>query len=514
MGYWAPRIDFQRLLKPFRVHGLPVLVLAFLLYTALSCSSLHKNAETLMEGEEFEEAAKVYVQILDSAPRDAKAIVGLKKARTNWIDRKLIDVRMLRLSEQAVPATELLGKIIQFEREWQFYPEGAVQFTQQEETKFAVQLISAQIDAWQARGHLLKARVYLEAHTPIFATPALIERFENLSGQLKQAAQEQCDSYKSHIKPSLPHLANFAKRYCGSWGISFDAGFDVVKARAASLFRGVKIIAKRFSGISEALQAHGHESFVKEFQATAWYDSEASLSLPVEVNAEFTQDHGKTVEEAVHSYTVQVPYTKMIPQFRVVPRTRYQQFCTAHGCTSIPFMTYTYETYTIPVTKYRDDPRQLKYDRWRHTQTLSFQAEMFSLVGGAEARAVHTKTENDTDTEHLHNIPDVRLYPDPLSLLDPLNWLQKQFDEAAHKWGGALSRGWIQRYCNASEATIDAETLAEYVFRCLREEQDPQPSFADTWYKEKFGATYQAVEQWLNHAARAPIPSPDILKVD
>ena len=512
MDYWALWIDSQRFLKPFHVHGFPVLVLPFLLCTALSCSTLHKNAETLMEGEEFEEAAKVYAQILDSAPTDAEAIVGLKRARTNWIDKKLIDVRMLRLSEQAVPATELLEKIIQLEREWQFYPEGAVQFTQQEETKFAVQLVSAQIGAWQARGHLLKARVYLESHSSVFATPALIERFENLSGQLRQAAKRQCDLYKSRINPSLPHLAGFAKRYCGSWGIAFNAGFDVVKARATWLFREVKIIANEFSGLSKALQAQGHESLVREFQSTAWYDSEASLSLPVEVNAEFAQDHRKIVEEAVHSYTVQVPYSTMMPLFRVVPRTTYQRFCTTYNCTSMPITTYTYETYTIPVTKYRDDPRQLKYDRWRHTQTLSFHAEIVSLVGGVEARAVYAKMENDTDTEHLNNIPDVRLYPDPLSLLDPLKWLQRQADEAAYKWGRTLSRAWIQTYCNASEATINEETLAEYVFRCLREEQDPQPSFADTWYKEKFGAPYQDVEQWLNHADRAPIPSPDILK--
>ena len=513
MGYWAPRINSRRFPKRFHVPRFSVLVLPFFLFAVLSCSTLHKNAETLMEGEEFEEAAKVYAQILDRTPTDAKALVGLKKARANWIDKKLIDVRMLRLSEQAVPAIELLIKIIQLEREWQFYPEGAVQFTQQEETNFAVQLVSAQIDAWQARGHLLKARVYLEAHSPIFASPALIERFERLSGQLRQAAKEQCDSYKSHTKPSRPHLATFAKRYCGSWGISFDAGFDVVKARAASLFREVKIIAKGFNGISDALQAQGHESLVKELQATAWYDSEASLSLRVEVNAEFAQDHRKTIEDAVHSYAVQVPYTKMIPQFRLVPHITYQRFCTTYHCTSIPTTTYTYEAYTIPVTKYRDDPRQLKYDRWRHTQTLSFHAEMFSLVGGLEIRAVHTKAENDTDTEHLHYLPDVGLYPDPLSLIDPLRWLQRQLDEAAHKWGGALSKGWIQTYCSASEGTIDEETLAEYVLRCLREGQDPQPSFADTWYKEKFGASYQDVEQWLNHADRAPIPLPDILKV-
>lgn len=486
------------------------LIILSISYVGLGCSSLHKDAEILMEGEEYAEATKVYERILKDNPDDAKALVGLKRSRTNWIDKALLDVRMLRLSQQAVTATELLKTIIAREREWQFYPEGAVQFTQEEETKFAVRLITAQIEAWQTRGHILKARAYLEGNRQVFATPALVARYEHITGHLTNAAKGQCESYRGLSTPSLPYFMTFAKRYCGSWGVSFNPGFDVAKTRATSLFKEVEIISNDVSGIPEALYAYGRERLRTEFEASAWYDKDAGSPLLLSLKAGFSHEHNKAIEEAVHSYTVRVPYTVMVPQMRQVPHTTYQQMCTAYGCTSTPFTTYTYETYTVPVTRYRDDPRQFKYDRWRHVQTLAFHAELHSSIQGMEANGSHTQTARNTDTEHPHSIPDIGLFPDVLSLPNPLTWLEKQIDEAAHSWGQALTKVWIQTYCTAPEATVDEKTSAEYVFRCLRERQDPAPPFAENWYKEKLGADYRTVEQWLDRSDNGPIPPLDI----
>jgi virulence-associated protein VapD len=64
-----------------------------------------------MDGEEYAEAAKVYGSILNDNPKDPEALVGLTKARYKWIDKSLIDVRMLRLSQQAASATDLLKQL-------------------------------------------------------------------------------------------------------------------------------------------------------------------------------------------------------------------------------------------------------------------------------------------------------------------------------------------------------------------------------------------------------------------
>jgi hypothetical protein len=157
--------------------------------------------------------------ILKENQADARAIVGLGKARINWVDKKLIDVRMLRLSQQSSSSTDLLKRIVQPEHEWQFYPEGAVQYTQEEETNYSVQFIQAQVEAWMSRKHFLKARALLEAYEPIFASPRMVNKFRDIEEHIASASKEQCQQLKEGIKESLPYFAIFVKRYCESWGM-------------------------------------------------------------------------------------------------------------------------------------------------------------------------------------------------------------------------------------------------------------------------------------------------------
>lgn len=168
----------------------------------------------------------------------------------------------------------------------------------------------------------------------------------------------------------------------------------------------------------------------------------------------------------------------------------------------------------VPVTQYRNEPRQFNYDRWQHVQTLAFNAELLSLIQGVEVNASHRQAERNTDTEHPHSLPNIGLSPDTLSLPNPLSWLERQIDEVAHNWGHSLTRVWIQMYCRTPEENVDETTSAEYVFRCLRAGQDPVPAFAGTWFNEKFGADYGSVTRWLDRVGNGPIPSLDIQEKD
>jgi len=303
------------LVKPHSYLPPTMLVIVTLLS---ACNSLHGNAKILMEGEDYGEAAKVYSQILEQDPQDAKAIVGLKKARVGWIDRKLIDVRMLRLAEQSVAATDLLREIIEREREWKFYPEGAVQYTQEEETRFAEHFIAAQVDAWLAKRLLLQARAFLAHYQPIFATSVRVKTYEVLRSRMTQSATEQCREESQSLSPALPHWAAFIKQYCESWGVSLNPGFDLAKQLALPLYNAIEVVGNADT-IPQALQAQGKQRLTEEFQRTAWYDSQATNALSVAVSAGFENDHSKTVEHTVHSYTVQVPYTAMTPMMRTIP---------------------------------------------------------------------------------------------------------------------------------------------------------------------------------------------------
>lgn len=490
----------SHLIDPRPYHNTILLVLAVFLS---ACNSLHSNAKILMEGEDYGEAAKVYSQILEQDPQDAKAIVGLRKARLGWLDIKLLDVRMLRLADQSVAATDLFLEVINREREWQFYPEGAVQYTQEEETRFAERFITAQVDVWQAKKLLLQARAFLAHYHPIFATSVRTKNYEVLRSRMTKDATEQCREESESLSAGLPYWAAFIKRYCESWGVSLNPGFDLTKQLALHAYSTIEVTANADT-IPQALQAEGKQRLTNVFQRTAWYDSQAPNTLPVEVSAGFSNNHSKNIEHTVHSYTIRVPYTAMIPQMRTVPHTTYQQSCNAYGCINIPNTTYSYEWYTVPMTQYRDEPRRLEYDRWRHRQILVFHAEMRSVVEDTEANAVTTEKSEETDTEHPHSMPNIGLYPDPLTLPDPLKWLERQIDMAANQWSQALSEAWIRLYCTEPSAAVTGPELGDYVFRCFRGHPRTMPAFVTTWFKQRFDAGQDDVEQWLAQKENVP----------
>jgi hypothetical protein len=225
-------------------------------------------------------------------------------------------------------------------------------------------------------------------------------------------------------------------------GDALDLGFDTTKVRALDLYKNIKPIAV-IEGISDSMQAQASDRLTKEFEKSVWYSPDADSTLLVGIKASFSSDRRRSIEDAVHEYTVKVPYTVMIPQMRSIPHTTYQTNCTTYGCTSTPFTTYSYETYTVPATRYRDEARSFQYQRWQYNQALAFHGELLSTFGTVEAHAFHTPKSNDTGTEHPHSVPEIGLHPQILSLPDPQKWLESQIDEAVRLWGKALSNAWL-----------------------------------------------------------------------
>lgn len=480
-----------------------IVILSGALFLLSGCHKTHKNADTLLDAEEYEAAAQSYTALLGQDPRDAQAIVGRTKARNGWIDKKLIDVRMLRLSGQAHAALDLLTQIIAREREWQFSPVGAVQYTQEEETDQAVQFVAAQLDAWRTNGPLLRARAFLQQYRPVFASPSLVKKYEDLLSLLMDAARAECLGQARELDASHPYHAIFVARYCQSWGITIPTPFDPGQVRAAGLFNELAI-AFSVTGIPDVLQQELRHQLTQSFKKTAWYDPAAKLALPVQVVAGFTTEETKTSESAIHEYTVQVPYTSMVPQTRRIPYTTYFQRCDGYSCVSVPETTYRYETYNVPATRYRDEPRQFPYERWRHHQALGFHATVRALVGGTDAASTRTQNAAQTDTTHTHQVPEVGLAPDPLTLPDPLQWLKKEMSTASTDWGQALSKSWSELYCAPPAAAETSAELTDHVFRCLQDSRTTPPPFVDAWFKQRFNGGRAEVDRWLTQTAGPP----------
>ena len=482
----------------------PIVILSGALFLLSGCHQSHKNADTLLETEEYEAAAQSYTALLERDPQDAGAIAGRTKAQNGWISKKLIDVRMLRLSGQAGAALDLLTNIITREREWQFSPVGAVQYTQEEETGQAVQFIAAQLDAWRTNGSLLQARAFLQQYRPVFTSTSLVKKYEDLLSLLVDAARTECQGQAREFDASRPYHASFISRYCQSWGITVPANFDPGQTRAAGLFNELAI-AFSVTGIPDVLQQELRHQLTQSFKKTAWYDPVAKRALPVQVVAGFTSEETKTSESAIHEYRVQVPYTAMIPQTRRIPYTTYFERCDGYSCVFVPETTYRYETYNVPATRYHDEPRQFPYERWRHHQALDFHTTIKAVVGGIDASSTRTQKAAQTDTAHSHQVSEVGLAPDPLTLPDPLEWLKKELSASSTDWGQALSKTWSELYCSPPAAADTSAELTDHVFRCLQDSRTTPPPFVDAWFKQRFNGSKVEVDRWLTQTAGSPV---------
>lgn len=460
-----------------------------------SCNPQYQNAKILMDGQEYEAAEHAYRQILSDDPSDAEATVGVRRARLGWIDNKLLDVRMLRLSDQTETSFDLLKEIIKREREWQFFPEGAVQFTQLEEIEHAARYVEVRVESLIGKRHLLKARDFVGASSPVLQSPRNLLLIEKLARALGEAATQECRGYEESLTEKQPYFATFVVRYCASWGHKAQFRFDPAQARSSNLYRDLHVSGSADT-IPDAMLRHGLEQMVKEFRETPWFDANGQLSLETQVIAAFESNQNKEIENALHTYTVNVPYleTEIVP----LPAFGYQQVCDAYGyCHNAPHSNLSFQPVTV--TKYRQESRQVSFQRWRHRQALFFQGEVISTLANMKASAIHTEKLMIEDTEHPHAAPEVGLQPDPLQLKDPLPWLMTQIDTAAEKWKQELGTAWEVSNCEKpEEATLD-DDLSNYVFRCLHGlKKDARiPAFIETFFQDKFGATQQVVDGWM-----------------
>lgn len=108
----------------------------FILFLSLtlitSCASLTEQGYKALEEGKTEEALALF-QKAAQKDKDPKTQEGLRKTQKQWVEKKLIEVRLLRLGKNFGSSESLLKEIILKQTEWQVFPTGAAFATQNEE---------------------------------------------------------------------------------------------------------------------------------------------------------------------------------------------------------------------------------------------------------------------------------------------------------------------------------------------------------------------------------------------
>lgn len=151
-----------------------VIFVACSLILFTNCASLTERGYEALNESKYDEALSLFQQAVRYDKSDSKALQGLKTAQQAWIEKKLIDVRLLRLANNIGESESLLNQLILNQNEWQVFPSGPAFSTQKDEISLLADRIFGKI------------KKYVENKNPIAAQVEFNKNRSLLNETLKQ----------------------------------------------------------------------------------------------------------------------------------------------------------------------------------------------------------------------------------------------------------------------------------------------------------------------------------------
>ncbi len=462
-------------------------VLALFLLGA--CSGLRGKADDLMGQGNYWEAVQMYSAALEQDARDEAALVGLRKARNAYIDKKLIEIRMARLGGSQQLALDFLLELSANEKSWDTYPLAHVGITQEEENSEAFKFVESQVRE-SIKGERPLRGLYLMTHyRPIFAG-SLLGHYESLMKELHAAGQSQCRSLSRIESPKQPYFSEFVRKVCVTWGIPNKGKTSGQIAKRGELYRGVRIAAN-IEGLPTKYQGALQGAVQKAFEQTPWYDPHGQKSVILDLVGNYRYDHDKLQEQRVHGYSVRVPYTdyETVTKYREVPYA-----------TNKNKIEYRRESYTEqqPVTRYRSEERYKPYFGVNHRQEIEFRLQgELKLAGLEKPVRLDGRTEKQ-GFEHHWNMPNIGLRPESPDLEHPETWVKQQVEIMGSDLKASAGEIWDSLFCEPMAAEPTLLATGDQVHRCLRSRLENPPQYASVWYEKFFGVNVAQANELLN----------------
>lgn len=336
-------------------------ILLSVLLCVSSCTTMLQQGNEALEAGKTEEALGIFQNLVEKK-NEPEAREGLRKAQQQWIERKLIDVRLLRLGENVGSSEALLKEIIQKQSQWQAFPAGAAYATQTEEVHLYSERVKDRIaKAIQAKNPLL-AQFELNTHQFILSR-ALSENTASLKNSIFKEAEDFCKREAKQIKSSDYFKQLWLSQTCQIWGLSMKEKKTTSSVHFFKKLTPVFEIKNLDVKTNEVLSQH----LQKAFQKSKWFKTDGAYDLKAELKGLY---EAKVSEVPVHRtaiYYVDVPYEESYKRVRDVKEKNNSGFVSLLG---LLFSSASSErvadnhdgTETVYVTKYRKESRSYPYE--------------------------------------------------------------------------------------------------------------------------------------------------------
>jgi hypothetical protein len=462
-----------------------IAVAALCAFAMSACSTAHKRAKELLEQGLYDDAVAAYDALVAADPKDEDALDGQKKAREQWIDRKLIEVRLQRQAGNSMESITRLLDVVERERKWGMAPGGKVAFTQGEERDDAVVFAGHEVGRALAAKMPLKAHVFLTRFAPVLEgqPDARVERMKQLT---RQAGQESCKPWSSG-KGFLDklNLERLLRRYCQLWGAAAWPPPKPGLQTVPPYYKGLEIKA-HVEGLGADARVALEDRLSRALMASAWHEPGSPRSLTVAVSGRYQQDLRSSLLSRTHVYSEDQPYQERVAvtKSRSVP---YTENVNGQVVTQYRQEQYTdYETLTRHRTVYKEYP----YRVTKLEQSLA--AELLARFNPGEPSevATHGKSEK-SGYEHDERLPAIGLMPQRASLADPKLWLSGVTASFVAAFADKLAARWDELHCATDAAGTDLFAAGEAVARCLRQRHARAPEGAQQWFGANFGTSVE-----------------------
>jgi tetratricopeptide (TPR) repeat protein len=431
------------------LRSLPLLALC-------ACTSLRGKADELAEKGRFVEAAELYEQLVQDTPNDATLVSTRDDLRRNALDQLLGRARRLRFEGNDEQAEEHLERFLHYRTKWNAKLNGALESSLLDEVEGTQRHLRGLIVAPARKGLALTAEYAMERKRPLLLHPELTRVRREMEDVVLQGGKTTCARLKQVPAEGAPHWAELVSRYCRRWRESAPEQPPPPELLGAPTWTGA--VQGTHPEQLEALRGR----LSRAFEASPWYSPRSTQPVTFELKGFFTTQYDKEPVRLTAAWTDQEPYTHHEERTETYsePYTEEETYKDEKGEQKKRTVT-KYRTkerhYTVPVTRYRDVPRNFDYHALRHAVTYRFSVSSTGVL--AERRSPLTVMVADTHAaqayEHDVTFAPGGVRPSRPSFTPSEAWFSQKAGGLEQAFREQLTARWREYYCSAPALTLD-----------------------------------------------------------
>ncbi|MEN0057769.1 MAG: hypothetical protein AAGB31_02950 [Bdellovibrio sp.] len=471
-----------------------------LLYLAIftGCASLSKQGYQALEEGQYEKALTLFEKAVQNNADDGEAKEGLRQAQQEWLNRKLIDVRLLRLGENIGESESLLLKIIQQENNWQVFPTGVAFATQQEEILLFSERVQKRIHGLIAAGNPLAAQIEFNKNSFILGE-ARAQNLSLLKNKIYTEALKFCKNTHNSLKSHEYYTALWLQQTCAAWQIPLKS---LKLKNSVALFKSTKIESK-VQQLSPDLEDILNKNIEAAFLHSKWYDAQGNANLDLQTEGLFSSKVSETPVHRVQEYTVQIPYKETFKRVKDPNKNNGAQgvlnFLAVLGGTapSEHVVDNNDGTETVTVTKYRPETRYHSYNATALSAEKLLNGKVQARLDKQTFSMDFKQTFQFQRDRHNENFPSAGLTPSNPVVISDKDWIETISKEIVTDLGKTLQQSWLDKFCAVS---INTETLGarETYHRCAYQVTTRAPETLQQFYLKNWQISYQDWQRFIS----------------